>query len=103
MNRFLIGGSNFYAGAYSSDTVSARNYSIECCSSFVDYLVQTYGIANVMKMVEGYDESIYYLFNPNGLNGVVSDWQQFLANYQCKMTWDEMSAFITEFKSTHGY
>jgi len=103
MNRFLIGGSDFYAGAYSSGTVSARNYSIECCSSFVDYLVQTYGLTNVMKMVEGYDESIYYLFNPNGLSGVVSDWQQFLANYPCKMTWDEMSAFITGFKSTHGY
>jgi len=84
-------------------SVDSKNFSIECCSSFVDYLVRTYGLANVVKMVGGYDDSIYYLFNQNGLDGLISDWQQFLANYHCKMTWDEINAFITEFKSTHGY
>jgi len=56
-----------------------------------------------MKMVDGYDESSYYLLNQNGIDGLISDWQQFLANYPCKMTWNEMNAFITKFKSTHGY
>ena len=87
----------------STSTVDSKNFSIECCSSFVDYLVQTYGLSNTLKMVEGYDQSIFSLYNQNGLDGLISDWQQFLANYPCKMTWADMSAFITEFKSTHGY
>ena len=54
-------------------------------------------------MVNGYDDSIFYLFNQNGLDGLISDWEQFLSNYPCKMTWDEINAYMTEFKSTHGY
>jgi len=56
-----------------------------------------------MDLVNGYDDSIYSLFNQNGIEGLISDWQQFLTTYPCKMTWDEMNAFIIEFKSTHGY
>jgi len=96
-------GSGGISGFTFDSTLGLRNYWVECCSSFVDYLVQTYGIENVMKMADGYDESIYYLLNQNGLDGLISDWQQFLESYPCKMTWDEINAFITEFRSTHGY
>ena len=96
----------YSSGSYSVSNIIDEDmlgiYKSLCNHSFIDYLVQTYGITNVMKIVEGYDESIYYLFNPNGLNGVISDWQQFLANYQCKMTWDEIDAYITALKKTHG-
>ena len=94
---FILSGFSFDA------TIGLRNYKVECCSSFVEYLVQTYGIENLIKMADGYDESIYYLLNQNGLDGLISDWQQYLESYPCKMTWDEMNAFLTEFKSTHGY
>ena len=90
-------------GSLGTSSVTSANFTVECTSSFVDYLVQTYGIENVMKMADGYDNSIYYLYNQNGLDGLVSDWQQFLKSYPSKMTWDEMDAYITEFKSTHGY
>jgi len=86
-----------------SKNISYRNYWESSIYSFVDYLVNTYGIESVMKMIDGYDDSIYYLFNENGLSGLVSDWEQFLENYPCKITWDEIDAQITEIKSTHGY
>ena len=89
--------------ALGSPSLSSRNFGVECCSSFVAYLVQTYEIENVMKMVDAYDNSIYYLYNQNGLEGLIADWQQFLAAYPCKMTWDEINAYLTEFRSTHGY
>jgi len=89
--------------ALGSPSLSSRNFGVECCSSFVAYLVQTYEIENVMKMVDAYDNSIYYLYNQNGLEGLIADWQQFLAAYPCKMTWDEINAYIAAFKSTHGY
>ena len=98
-----VGSSSVGFSSSGTSSLASANFGVECCSSFVDYLVQTYGIENVMKMVDGYDESIYYLFNQNGLEGLKSDWQQFLASYPCKMTWDEMNAYIAEFKSTHGY
>jgi len=79
------------------------NYVIVCNNSFVDYLVKTYGIEGVMKMLEGYDESIYYLLNQNGLSGLVSDWEQFVETYPSKLSWDEIDAQITELKSTYGY
>ena len=79
------------------------NYVIVCNNSFVDYLVKTYGIEGVMKMLEGYDESIYYLLNQNGLSGLVSDWEQFVETYPSKLPWDEIDAQITELKSTYGY
>ena len=84
-------------------SLQERNFGVECCSSFVDYLVQTYGLENVIKMVDGYDNSIYYLFNQNGIEGLISDWQKYLSDYPCKMTWDEMNAYMTEFRNTHGY
>ena len=80
-----------------------HDYWILCNYSFVDYLVNTYGLESVMKMVDGYDDSIYYLFNQDGLSGLVSDWKHFLEMYPCKMTWDEIDAKITELKSTRGY
>ena len=84
-------------------SLDSQNFGVECCSSFVDYLVQTYGLENVMKMVDAYDDSIYYLYNQNGVEGLISDWQKFLADYPCKMTWDEIDAYVTAFKNTHGY
>lgn len=81
----------------------SHDYWILCSYSFVDYLAQTYGIDSVMKMIEGYDESIYFLYNENGLSGLLSDWNQFLENYPCKITWDEIDEQITELESTHGY
>jgi len=92
-----------FSSTVTLSSLDSQNFGVECCSSFVAYLVQTYGIENVMKMVDGYDDSIYYLFNPNGLEGLKSDWQTFLVNYQCKMTWDEINVYITEFRRTHGY
>jgi len=86
-----------------TSSVDSANFGAECCNSFVTYLVQTYGLENVMKMVDGYDDSIYYLFNQNGIEGLISDWQKFLSDYPCKMTWDEMNAYMTEFRNTHGY
>lgn len=100
-DMFRIGANSCSPGMFGD--ISINYYWIECCSSFVDYLIQIYGIESVMKMMDGHDESIYYLFNPNGLDGLLSDWNQFLENYPCKMTWDEMDAYINEFKSTHGY
>lgn len=88
---------------YSLNNHYSHDYSILCSYSFVDYLVQMYGIDSVMKMIDGYDESIYFLYNENGINGLVSDWKQFLENYPCKMTWDEMDAHITELKSKYAY
>ena len=96
-------GSSDMSGFSMDSSLTLRYYWVECCSSFVDYLVQTYGIENVMKMVDGYDESIYYLLNQNGLDGLILEWQQFLNNYNCKMTWNEMNTFMAQFKSTHGY
>ena len=86
-----------------SKNVSYYNYWVSSIYSFVDYLVDTYGIESVMKLIDGYDDSIYYLLNQNGLSGLVSDWKQFLENYPCKMTGDEIDAQIAQIKSTHGY
>ncbi|SEV86804.1 hypothetical protein [[Clostridium] fimetarium] len=93
----------FTYGSYTTSSLDLTNFGVGCSNSFVTYLVQTYGLENVMKMVDGYDDSIYYLFNQNGIEGLISDWQQFLDNYNCKMTWDEMNAYMTEFRNTHGY
>jgi len=89
--------------SFGTSSLDSSNFGVECCSSFVAYLVQSYGIENVVKMVEGYDDSIYYLYNQNGIEGLISDWQQFLSKYPCKMTMDEMNAAINAFRSTHGY
>ena len=80
-----------------------NNYWILCNYSFVDYMVKTYGIEDVTKMLDGYDESVYYLFNQNGLSGLLSDWKQFLEKYPTKMTGDEIDAYMTEFNRAHGY
>jgi len=80
-----------------------NNYWILCNYSFVDYLVKTYGIENVMIMMDGYDESVYNLFNQNGLSGLLSDWKLFLEKYPTKMTGDEIDAYMTEFNRAHGY
>ena len=98
-----IGTSSFGPSSIGTSSLGSINYNVECCSSFVDYLVQIYGIDNVMKMVDGYGDDTCYLFNQNGLAGLISDWQQFLSDYPCKMTWDEMNAYMTEFRNTHGY
>ena len=92
INRFASQKSYF-----NHDYWSSANYS------FVDYLVNTYGIENVMKMMDGYDESIFYLFHQNGLSGMVADWEQYLEKYPCKLSWDEIQTQITGLKSTHGY
>ena len=81
----------------------SNDYWTLCNYSFVDYLVNTYGFESVMKLIDGYDDSIYYLLNQNGLSGLVSDWKQFLENYPCKMTGDEIDAQIAQIKSAHGY
>jgi len=47
--------------------------------------------------------SVYYLFNQNGLSGLLSDWKQFLEKYPTKMTGDEIDAYMTEFNRAHGY
>jgi len=78
-------------------------YNILCKHSFIDYLVQKYGIESVMKIIDGYDDSIYNLYNQNGLGGLIADWKLFLENYSCKMTWDEIDTHITELKKTHDY
>jgi len=85
-----------------SKTFSYYNYWILCNYSFVDYLVNTYGLENVMKIIDSYDDSMFYLLNQNGLSGLVSDWKQFLEKYPTKMTWAEIEAKITELNSTHG-
>ena len=95
--------SSIETSSIGTSSLGSINYNVECCSSFVDYLVQIYGIDNVMKMVDGYGDDTCYLFNQNGLAGLISDWQQFLSDYPCKMTWDEMNAYMTEFRNTHGY
>ncbi|SEW41861.1 hypothetical protein [[Clostridium] fimetarium] len=82
---------------------SYNEYFILSNYSFVDYMVNTYGIESVMKMMDAYDESIYYMFNQNGLSGMLSDWKLFLEKYPSKMTLDEINAQIAEIKSTHGY
>ena len=90
-----------YAGTVKD--YSNNNYFILSNYSFVDYLVNTYGIESVTKMVDAHDESIYYMFNQNGLAGLLSDWNLFLEKYPSKMTLDEINAQIAEIKSTHGY
>lgn len=80
-----------------------RYYLLLCGSSFVDYLVRTYGIDDTMVMINGNDESVYYLFHDDGLSGLVSDWRQFLENYSCQMTWDEIRNSRLEWLVAHSY
>ncbi|SEW14391.1 hypothetical protein [[Clostridium] fimetarium] len=49
--------------------------------SFVDYLIQTYGLEAVMKVHDGLDESAYNSLSKNGYSGLISDWKQFLSKY----------------------
>ena len=77
-----------------------NEYKVLCYHSFVDYLVQTYGFESVLKIADGYDDSIYNMFSPNGLKGLLEDWKNFLENYNCKMTWDEIDANISVLKKT---
>jgi len=97
------GNSNMISASESFDYKIINEYKSLCNDSFVDYLVQTYGLESVVNIIDGYDNSIYYLYNQNGLSGLVADWKQFLENYNCKMTWDEIDARITELKNTQGY
>ena len=78
-------------------------YKVLCNYSFVDYLIQTYGIESVMKIIYGNDESIYNLYNQSGLSGLIVEWKLFLENYNCKMTWNEIDAYITQLKDARGY
>ena len=77
-----------------------NEYKVLCYHSFVDYLVQTYGFESVLKIADGYDDSIYNMFSPNGLKGLLEDWKNFLENYNGKMTWDEIDANISVLKKT---
>jgi len=88
---------------YSCGDTFTLGYWYRCSYSFVDYLVKTYGMENTMVMVRSQDESIYYLFNEKGLDGMVSDWKQFLENYTGKMTLDEINSYVLEWNKTHNY
>jgi len=91
--------SSYYTKASATPDYKIINeYKNLCIDSFVDYLIQTYGMESVIKIIDGYDNSIYNLYNQNGLSGLVTDWKQFLENYNCKMTWDEIDASITVLK-----
>ena len=89
--------------AYVPEDEMYNAYKVLCNYSFVDYLVQTYGIECVMKIIYGNDESIYNLYNQSGLSGLIVEWKLFLENYNCKMTWVEIDAYITQLKGAQGY
>jgi len=101
-----VNGSNYYSNTNVAEDEMNEiyvAYKVMCNYSFVDYLVQTYGVESVMKIIYGYDDSIYNLYNQSGLSGLIVDWKQFLENYDCKMTWAEIDAHITERKNAQGY
>lgn len=56
-------------------------FAIRYRYSFVDYLIQTYGLEAVLKVHDGKDESAYNSLSKNGFSGLISDWKQFLSKY----------------------
>jgi len=84
-------------------------YWLRSSYSFVDYLVQTYGLEAVVKLCDGQNDSAYNVLNKNGLTALVSDWKQFLSKYPT-MTPDEVKYFTTvceghseSYRNSNGY
>ncbi|MBE5962176.1 MAG: hypothetical protein E7256_12490 [Lachnospiraceae bacterium] len=71
--------------------------------SFVDYLIQTYGMDAMMTIFSADDETIYYDYNPDGLAGLKADWQDFLENYVPVMSDEEINDYVTELNIHNGY
>lgn len=49
--------------------------------SFVDYLIQTFGLEKVMIIYVSQDENAYKNIHPNGLNGLINDWKQYVNSF----------------------
>lgn len=68
------------------------NFWILSSYSFVDYLIQTYGLEKVMNIYVGQNDDAYKNIHPNGLNGLINDWKQYV-NSIPEMTLNESQIY----------
>lgn len=54
--------------------------------SFVDYLIETYGMDAMMAIFNAENKEVYYDYNVDGLTGLRLEWQKFLEDYEPVMS-----------------
>lgn len=67
---------------------------ILCSHSFVDYLINTYGMDEMLKILRAEDENIYYNYNVDGLTGLKLEWQNFLEDYEPVLSDEEIENYL---------
>lgn len=78
---------------------SPKGYLWMVCSvSFTEYLIHTYGLEDVITILNAKDETIYGTYHENGLEGIKAEWLDYLDNYTWDMSEDEIIEQLSNYQ-----